>query len=63
MKNTHDITELLFPLEESEEDGREWELWKKATDEAYEIVGSQSPMELLRKAEELYNKYSGEKIN
>ncbi len=44
-------------LEESEESVKEWDLWTKATDEAYKLVGFGSPMNLLRKTEEIYNNY------
>lgn len=62
MKNQdQDITNLLFPLEESDESVIEWELWSKATDEAYKLVGSKSPITLLNKTQEIYNNYSREK--
>jgi hypothetical protein len=61
MTNSVDITDLLFSLvEESEKDKQQRELWNRATDEAYHLVGIKSPMNLLRKSEELYNKYLGE---
>ena len=59
---TYDITNLLFPLEEpSQESIKEWELWSKATDEAYELVGSKSPIALLHKTQEIYNNYLQER--
>jgi hypothetical protein len=57
---TYDITNFLFPLEESDTAVKEWELWSKATDEAYKLVGSKSSIELLHKTQEIYNNYARE---
>lgn len=57
-KETQDITELLFSLKDlSEEDLRQQEIYSRATKEAAKLVGTTSPMVLLRKTEELYKKY------
>ena len=44
-------------LEGNEESIKEWDLWTKATDEAYKLVGFGSPMTLLNKTQEIYNNY------
>jgi hypothetical protein len=61
-KQPQDLTELLFLLEEpSREELAKYELYQKATQEAFSLVGSSSPMALLRKTEEIYKKYLGER--
>ena len=58
MNTTHDISELLYPCRElTPEEKRQEELYQKATKVATRIVGSASPIKLLNKTEELYEKY------
>ncbi|VVB80364.1 Uncharacterised protein [uncultured archaeon] len=53
-----DITDLLFEgREPTEEEKRKEELWRKATQRAYKLVGSESPMRFLRKTEEMFRGY------
>ncbi len=64
MKNpqeVYDITDLLFPLAPpTSREILEEQLYRKATQEAASIVGTASPMALLRKTEEIYSSYLGE---
>ena len=60
LNETQDITELLFPLGEiSEQQKMDWELWGRASEEAFQSISTKSPMELLRKTEEIYLGYLG----
>jgi hypothetical protein len=53
-----DITSILFEgREPTTEEIRKEKLWKKATQEAYKLVGSESPIKLLRKTEEMFRDY------
>lgn len=52
-----DITEALFPLEESENRAREMALWYQAEREAIELVGIKSPIKTLEKIKEIYYSY------
>jgi hypothetical protein len=53
-----DITELLFSLEEpSLEDLEKYELYSRASEEAVKLVGTLSPIRLLNKTNQLYEKY------
>lgn len=57
-RNEHDITDLLFPLEEqTPEDKRKIELWQIATNEAEKLVGTSSPILLFKKTNEVYREY------
>ena len=57
-KPIYDISDLLFPGEEpSSEEVRQQELYFRASQEAFRLVGRSSPLNLLRKTEEIYNKY------
>ena len=56
-----DITELLFQGEFSIDAGEESELdievYSRASEEATKLLGTSSPIALLRKTKELYKKY------
>ena len=57
-----DITDLLFHCEFAHEEEPEeleinLEVYGRASEEATRLVGTSSPMELLRKTEELYKMY------
>ena len=57
-RSEHDITDLLFPLEEpTPEDIRKMDLWNLASSKAYELTGSVSPILLFKKANEVYREY------
>jgi hypothetical protein len=57
-RNEHDITELLFPLEEqTPEEKQRQEIYGLATEEAKKLVGTSSPISLMNKTKELYKTY------
>ena len=61
---TYDITELLFPMPEETDLGRKLlGLWSRASEEAFKLVGSSSPIALIDKTREIYRTYlESEKI-
>jgi hypothetical protein len=53
-----DITDLLFQEKKSSlKELRKQQLYAQASEEAVKLVGSASPIRLLRKTEELYHRY------
>lgn len=63
---TVDITELLFHgdfAQEAESQPEiDFEVYSRASEEATKLVGTSSPMELLRKTEELYAGYMASNV-
>ncbi len=53
-----DITELLFPGRDlTPEEQRKEELYSRASKDALKLVGNASPIALLNKTDELYERY------
>jgi hypothetical protein len=53
-----DITELLFPMQEETDLGRKLlNLWSRASEEAFKLVGSSSPIALIDKTRAIYRTY------